>query len=348
MTTASFQAMLGLLSKYAVQLGALLAVIALVEFALWLLGAPFRIYTYFVPPCRIVAEVSEDVVSRVSLLGDMDKEVHDPQAQQLFYEFVVSLSSEKPLGSVSAELTHLTPSDEIHTSPSSAAVSEAVPYYPLGFSEPGRSEPDHWARTITVNDPPIENPILRISILRELTVPTIAESSRIQLESTSGGCAISKSQTPEGLDLSDRARRLFELVYSLSSRGIPLKPAPPHPELGQVRVFTWARCRTPECAQATLYQMQARIGETAVQSRTRRFEQLAVEVKEILGCIDGPHREVHPDRITKFFQMCGEQVHLDASQVERLQHAFQRAGVQLELRQAIPPANPPNTEPPSN
>ncbi len=78
----------------------------------------------------------------------MGKETHDPQAQQLFYQFVVSLSSEEPLGSVSAEITRLEPSDEIHTSPSSAAISEPVPYYPLGFSEPGRSDPDHWARTI--------------------------------------------------------------------------------------------------------------------------------------------------------------------------------------------------------
>lgn len=233
-----------------------------------------------IEPCKITAITDSFVVARVYSRGPLpkppQKEVsHELTIQELFYDWVLTLSANQYAGDVVVVLKDdQKPVYRFKVDPTEATVSDAIPSWMSGFTEP--RAPDYYKRIIRWEH---LNKIATITIRRPIKFERGTNGFDASSFPASGyevnssvPCAVDESNIYD--DPQKRFLRLITQVWSLSNwrygkqrqpTKILLDPDAPLPSLqpGEAEVSIEARCKDDPCKEIVVHQLEARVNRVA-------------------------------------------------------------------------------------
>jgi hypothetical protein len=187
-------------------------------------------------------------------------------SQELFYEWELKLSAERPIERISGRIDYLKENDRVRVIPEDIKLSPLLPKWYSGFTEPARKKPHYFARTFEIGIPP-DIPIT-ITIRRPLMKPIVSEGDIIRINDIrSLECYVEPVNIDvktETIRLSRQAVTLAQWLYHPNQKGIGLPiltdPGDVHQDEIQATVEAW--CQTDFCNGLTMSKMEAHMGRS--------------------------------------------------------------------------------------
>ena len=303
-----------------------------------------KLSNLFSEPCVVETEVKSNIVSRVysrgSLQPGLSEQMLEPKFQELFYEWNLSISSDQPANDLFIRLDHVGVDDRISVTPTQGRISDLFPGWLSGFPEPHRNKPDYFSRTIEFDHLDPTKPTATIKIRRALSKPLLISSQNVIRigEGTATNCSI----VTHNFDFEDEAKRLEKLANTLaeniygmksSGSGVPIGNDPGDLMESEVQATVEMRCKTISCEQMTASQLEARLGKSphqhGVEQSKKKFRELAKDLEEIFGCIEGPYSEENPTIEAERLNTCNSPFDLNPEQIQKLDSVMKKHGVNL-------------------
>lgn len=301
-----------------------------------------KLSNLFAEPCLIETEVKSDIVSRIFFRDTFEKgeQILEPEFQELFYEWNLSISSDNPVNDVFLKLDHVGVDDRLSVTPTHGKVSHLLPLWLSGFPEPHRNKPDYFFRTIEFDQLDPMKPKATIKIRRPLSKPLlISPQDIIRIgEATATNCTVSI----DNIDFNGEAGRLEKLANTLagniyrmnsSGRGVSIRSDPGDLIESEVQATVEMRCKNLSCEEMTANQLEARLGKSphqhVVDQSKDKFRGLAKDLEEIFGCIEGPYAEENPTIEGEILNTCNGPFELNPEQIKKLDSVMKKHGVNL-------------------
>lgn len=297
-----------------------------------------RLYS---PPCALTGTVKADVVTRLygrhDILGPDDSNDIPFTFQEVFYEWELSIASDRTVADALVTVDDTVPDDQIVTEPEQYYISGPSPRWLSGFPEAGRLRPDSYSRTLRIERMRPDTAV-HIRLRRPLTQP---ESSLggplVHVGIVAPGCRVSV-RTQTGADAADdllhRAGKLIRGVRSTNAPTIPVRVTSSDLATCEAEGIIEARCKDDTCDQFDVARLEGRIGGSldycALLRRYESCDRSAAELRAVLGCVDGPYCAPNEGAECEF-GACGEAA-LEQVQVERLRSLVEHWGGQLDVR----------------
>jgi hypothetical protein len=217
------------------------------------------------PACTIDANVESHLTARLysrrnlTSIQQPNKQFNIPlQFEELFYDWSLSIAPDKLVTDAFVEIDHLKEDDVVTVVPEDAKVSQPMPKWLSGYTEPSRKKPDFYARQITMG-PLAPDESAKISVRRGLTSPAIDDSDMIELEDIRSVPCFIKKHTLVPTEESDRLNH--EATMLIRPPGV----ATLKHDVGDVAKDQWEAsvdmtCKNRACTQMTVSRLIVRLG----------------------------------------------------------------------------------------
>jgi hypothetical protein len=221
------------------------------------------------PACHISTAMESFGVARVyseapakDLYSSGPPETHNMRilSQELFYQWSISLKSDRIISNVTVEVENIKQDDRIRVVPEESAVSQWTPKWFSGFPEPERKRPDYYVRVITLSDVS-PNQEASITIRRQMSGHAPFPDEVVQVERIhSAGCEVDAPKISDGqleaVKIAKQRNVLAAQPYN-GGRPAPLARDPGDARPGKLQAMVEVRCVDDPCSGLKLQRMSA-------------------------------------------------------------------------------------------
>jgi len=301
---------------------------------------------HWLNPCPLQANITEEIRTRIYFRGSLGPEmcrdgefIHQPNAQELFYQWQLHLIAEKPLKNIAVKIQPSRNTDRISVTPEYGRLSDLVPKWWSGFPEPHRSQPDYYARTISFDYLGAGLPGALIAIRRPLAAPNIPPDDTIRVVELASAECFTAQPTHKSPDLQKQARELTAWAERSGIRGVPIRDDPGDVGPNEMQATNEARCLTEQCDKISVSQLEVHLGKSPQQYcqdlRAEQVASTAEAVFKVLGCVEGPYCFVskdNPDAVSYGFNMCpDDEVNIISEKGMKLLAVLESSGATVDV-----------------